>query len=78
MTKMLRNSSLLCCLVLAGCANLGVVASNGRSVTVEGPIEAWAKTQPVADAECKKYGLKARFSHNTSGYPGYYFYDCVN
>lgn len=73
----MKYGLLLLVALVAGCAQLRVLSSGERSVTVEGPIEAWGKTQPMADAECAKAGRKASFKYNTAGYPAQYFYDCV-
>lgn len=64
-------------IVLSGCVQAKLITANERSVAVEGGRESWAKTQPIADAECAKHGRKAAFTYSTKGFPSQYFYDCV-
>lgn len=59
-------------LVLTACGST-VLATNPRSVTVESVNVRGA--QPVAQAECQKYGRHARYRAKTSGMT--YDYDCV-
>jgi phage baseplate assembly protein gpV len=73
----MKYSLLLMVFLVTGCAQVQLVTSNENSVAVKGPIEAWAKTQPLADAACAKFGKGAAFKYNTGGYPATYFYDCV-
>ena len=70
----------ICCLfacVLSGCGTPVVLMSAERSVIIQSSMEAYAKTQPLADKECEKSGRKARFAYKTDGYPSKYFYDCL-
>jgi len=62
-------------LVLGGCA-AQVVSSTPKSVVVKARIQDAAEANTLAEAECKKNGLSARFAGKSGG--NQYFFDCVN
>lgn len=65
---------LLVCAALSGCA-AQVVSSSERTVIVRAGALDLAGAQVVADGECKKRNLFARYS--AKGTPNQFIYDCV-
>lgn len=77
MNKTLSFFCVFAALLLTGCGTPVVLMSAERSVVIQSSMEAYAKTQPLADKECAKSGRKASFKYQTDGYPSKYFYDCL-
>lgn len=63
--------------LLAGCA-AKVISSSPRTVVIQAGAGRVADAQPLADEECKKYGLIARLSGRPMpGGPPQFIFDCV-
>jgi hypothetical protein len=69
----MRGLLLVGVVVLAGCA-AQVISSSERSVVVRARIHDVADAQRLADAECAKYGRKARLGGKLTN--NQYSYDC--
>ena len=71
--KLVAATSVGC---LIGCA-AQVVSSSARTVVVRAPDNAIAKSQALADAECKKHGRFARMIDRPSARSAEFVFDCV-
>lgn len=68
-------------MVLVGCSTQPTVTSSSEgTVVIKAAIPDMGVEQalPLADAECKKYGLKARLQSLTSPITDRYIFACVN